>query len=142
MRSDAVRVGKRDPHRRGEGRLMWSYSQSTGAFVSPAGTQVGTGYSGNGAGLNNPLKQDVEGVGPIPQGVWTIGGFFDDQEKGPIVAHLTPADGTETFGRSGFMVHGDNQAMDRSASEGCIILPRAVRSMVMASDDRALTVTA
>ncbi len=121
---------------------MWKYSQSTGAFLSPAGTRVGTGYSGCGGGLNNPLKQNVEGVGPIPQGAWTIGTFFDDAGgKGPIVAHVTPGDGTETFGRSGFMIHGDNAAMDHTASEGCIILPHAVRAMVMASADRALIVT-
>ena len=121
--------------------MSWKYSQKTGALLSPAGTYVGNGYSGRGAGLNNPLQQNVADVGPIPQGEWAIGHFFDDPGgKGPIVADLTPA-AAETFGRSGFMVHGDNGAANHTASEGCVILPRGLRQMVMASDDRSLIVT-
>jgi hypothetical protein len=103
---------------------------------------VGEGYSGRGSGLNNPAQQAVEGQGPIPQGSWEIGAFFDDPGgKGPIVAHLTPADGTETFGRSGFMIHGDNAELNHTASEGCVILPRQLRLMIQSSQDRTLTVT-
>jgi hypothetical protein len=122
--------------------MGWKYSQSTGKLTSPTGSVVAIGYSGRGTGLNNPAAEMQEGVGPIPRGEWTIGGFFDDVGgKGPIVARLTPAAGTETFGRSGFMVHGDNAEANHTASEGCIILPRATREMLMASGDRALTVT-
>jgi hypothetical protein len=71
--------------------------------------------------------------GPIPRGAWTIGEFFDDPGgKGPVVAHLTPCEGTETFGRSGFMIHGDNQALNHSASEGCIVAPRFIRDQIAA----------
>jgi hypothetical protein len=123
--------------------MSWKYSQSTGALVNPTGSGVWIGYSGRGAGLNNPVEQTVEGVGPIPQGEWTIGSFFDDPGgKGPIVAHVTPVASTDTFGRSGFMIHGDNADANHTASEGCIILPRVVREMVMASRDRSLTVSA
>jgi hypothetical protein len=121
---------------------MWKYSQKTGELFSPAGSRVGFGYSGHGDGVNNSAKQDVPMTGPIPQGLWEIGSFFDDAHKGPIVAHLLPVTGTETFGRSGFMIHGDNSAGNHSASEGCIILPRVLREMVMASQDRTLEVTA
>jgi len=122
---------------------MWSYSQATGTFKSPGGTSVGIGYSGHAQGLNNPALQQVHMVGPIPQGDWEIGQFFDDVGgKGPVVARLTPLPGTETFGRDGFMIHGDNSQVNHSASEGCVILPHVVREMVMSSHDRLLTVTA
>jgi hypothetical protein len=122
--------------------MSWKYSQSSGTLINPAGSVVGTGYSGRGAGLNNPADQAAHDTGPIPQGEWTIGSFFDDPGgKGPMVAHVTPAQGTEAFGRSGFMIHGDNGAADHTASEGCIILPRLLREQIMSSDDRALVVT-
>jgi hypothetical protein len=121
--------------------MSWRYSQSTGDLINPAGSRVGIGYSGRGVGLNNPTKQDAADVGPIPQGSWTIGTFFDDPGgKGPIVAHLTPSVGTQTYGRSGFMVHGDNSAANHTASEGCIILPHLLREQLMASNDRTLIV--
>jgi hypothetical protein len=121
---------------------MWSYEQTTGRLASPAGTFVGLGYSGHGAGLDNPKLQAEPMVGPIPQGNWQIGEFFDDSGgKGPIVAHLTPATGTETFGRSGFMIHGDNAELDHTASEGCLVLPHCLRQMIMSSQDRVLRVT-
>jgi hypothetical protein len=37
-------------------------------------------------------------------------------------------------------MHGDNQAMNHTASHGCIIMPHSVRAMVAASNDRTLTV--
>lgn len=121
--------------------MSWRYSQTSGELRTPAGTVVGIGYSGHGSGLNNPAMQQVENVGPIPRGEWRIGAFFDDPGgKGPMVAHLTPV-AAETFGRDGFMIHGDNEAMDHSASEGCIVLPRGVRQMLMTSEDRSLIVT-
>lgn len=121
--------------------MAWKYSQSTGQFNNPVGSGVCLGYSGHAEGLNNPKLQAVREVGPIPQGDWKIGAFFDDAGgKGLIVAHLTPLPGTETFGRSGFMIHGDNGQGNHTASEGCLILPRLVRGMVMASSDRMLTV--
>jgi len=123
---------------------MWKYEQKSGKFINPTGSSVCIGYSGNGAGLNNPAMQQVHKVGPIPQGMYSIGTFFDDPEKGPIVAHLTPlpGSGTDTFGRDGFMIHGDNRAANHSASEGCIILPHPIRESIMASSDRVLEVTA
>lgn len=120
---------------------MWKYSQSTGELTSPAGSSVGHGYSGHGDGVNNPALQNVEKVGPIPQGLWSIGQFFYDiGGKGPIVAHLTPMPETNTFSRSGFMIHGDNEELNHTASEGCIILPRGIRQMMEVSLDRSLLV--
>ena len=120
---------------------MWTYQQSTGTLTAPDGSTLGAGYSGHGSGLNSPTAQTQADIGPIPQGWWTIGAFFDDPgDKGPIVAHLTPDAGTDTFGRSGFMIHGDNAAANHSASEGCIILARPLREAIRDSGDARLTV--
>ena len=113
------------------GSSAWTYHSDTGLIENPTGFMLGGGYSGNGAGLNNPAMESVHNHGPIPRGLWMIGLFSDDPGgKGPCVAHLTPFDGTETFGRSGFMIHGDNSALDHSASEGCIIAPRFIREQI------------
>jgi hypothetical protein len=97
------------------------YEQATGELYFGAAdkgfTALGTCYSGHGAGLNNPAYEDVHDVGPIPQGWYTIGRFFDDLGgKGPVVAHLAGDAGNRMFGRSGFMIHGDN-ATRRSLSQ-------------------------
>jgi hypothetical protein len=123
--------------------MPWLYQQSTGNLTSPDGNMVGQGYSGHGPGVNDPTQQNVSMVGPIPQGEWSIGAFFDDPGgKGPIVSHLTPQPGTEVFGRSGFMIHGDNSEADHTASEGCIILARPLRTMISTSPDQDLVVVA
>lgn len=41
--------------------------------------------------------------------------------------NLDPDDGNEMFGRSLFRMHGDNAAMNHTASDGCIIMGLAVR---------------
>ncbi len=120
----------------------WTYQQKTGALIDPEGNTVGHGYAGHGAGLNNPLAQAEADVGPIPAGQWQIDKWFDAYEdKGPVVAQLSPY-GFEPFGRSGFLIHGDNQAMNFTASLGCIILARPLREQIRASGVTTLTVTA
>ncbi len=121
---------------------MWTYSQSSGTLTAPDGSVVGHGYSGRGGGLNNPQAENEPDIGPIPQGQWNIGPFFDDPGgKGPIVAHVTPSPQTEAFGRSGFMIHGDNSEANHTASEGCIILARPLRQAIADSGDTILQVT-
>src|SRR5450432_1024973 len=120
---------------------MWQYSQTTGALTRD-GVPIGKGYSGNGDGLNNPAMQGVSAMGPLPRGTYTIGPPFVDPGKGPVVMRLTPNPVAEQFGRSGFLIHGDNAAMNHTASHGCIILARPLREQVAASGDRDLTVTA
>jgi Protein of unknown function (DUF2778) len=125
-----------------EAEGMWTYSQLSGDLANPSGDYIGSGYSGRGAGLNNSLLQDDPDIGPIPQGTWLIGTFFDDPGgKGPIVCHLSPASTTQTFGRSGFMIHGDNKESNHTASEGCIILARNLREAVAESKELYLLVT-
>lgn len=119
---------------------MWTYSQTRG-ILSHDGKLEGTGYSGNGAGLDNPAMEAVADVGPIPRGLWHID-RWDDQhgEKGPVVGVLSPV-GHDAHGRSEFLIHGDNAAANHSASHGCIILGPVLRKAMRASGDSALTVT-
>ena len=121
---------------------MWTYVQKTGALVRD-GAIVGTGYSGFGEGKNNPEMQSVADVGPIPCGGWEIvGPPANTAEHGPYVLRLEPAEGMNTFGRSGFLMHGDSIDAPGCASRGCVILPRVVREQVWASGDRELQVVA
>src|ERR1035438_5349284 len=102
---------------------MITYQQSTGQLQSSTGDLIDTGYSGHGDGVNNPAMENVEEVGPIPAGLWNMVDFTVEkyEDKGPDVIHLSPAAGTDTYGRSGFLMHGDNSKGDHSASKGCII---------------------
>lgn len=117
---------------------MWTYHQSTGALHRDDGQLVMVGYSGHAEGLNNPDLEHVRNVGPIPRGDWTIGKAFHHPSKGPVCMRLTPAG--DIHGRDGFLCHGDNNKGDRSASNGCIIMPRAVRNAIDKSPDKHLRV--
>lgn len=117
--------------------MAWTYSQSSGELIHD-GEMVATGYSGTGAGRNNPAEQAVPNVGPIPQGRYKIGPEFEAPVQGPCTMRLTP-DGHDALGRGGFLIHGDNSTHD--ASTGCIILPFECRQQIAASEDRQLEVT-
>jgi len=123
--------------------LFWEYSQSTGQLTyvdnkTGERTPIARGYSGHGAGLNNPAMQEVPFVGPIPQGVWDIGKARST--KGPLTLPLIPRHETNTFGRNAFLIHGDKRHGYRSASKGCIVLPPAIRNQINISGDRELRV--
>ena len=122
--------------------FAWTYAQGTGKLQHD-GTHVATGYSGAGPGKNNPQMESVPNVGPIPQGDWTIvGPPVNTEEHGPYILRLQPDERTETFGRSGFLMHGDSKESPGTASHGCVILPRPVREQVWESGDRDLQVIA
>jgi hypothetical protein len=124
--------------------MSFQYQQSTGEFTSD-GELLATGYSGNGAGLNNPAMQTQQGVGPIPQGAYTIQPTHDDAQVGPVAMCLVPAATNIMFGRADFLIHGDNADMDHTASEGCIILDHDTRVGISAdvlAGNNQLTVTA
>jgi hypothetical protein len=119
---------------------MWTYAQSTGELQHD-GQPIGTGYSGFDNGKNNPAMQAVANAGPIPQGDWIIvGPPMNTPAHGPYVLRLQAAAGTSTFGRSGFLMHGDAIEAPGCASHGCIIMPRAVREKVWKSGDTKLEV--
>lgn len=115
---------------------MWIYAQKSGTLWRD-GKQVATGYSGCDEGKNDPAMQAVADVGPIPQGKWTIvGPPINTRDHGPYVLRLQPAAGTNTFGRNGFLIHGDSIESPGYASKGCVILPRTAREEVWNSGDR------
>lgn len=121
---------------------MWTYSQSTGEFRGAGGDVVSYGYSGNREGKNNPLLQAKPDTGPIPRGAWTITAVFDSPTHGPYCLRLAANPKTVTFGRDGFLIHGDSVKFPGEASKGCIILPRRIREYVWTSGDRHLEVIA
>jgi hypothetical protein len=120
---------------------MISYQVSTGKLARN-GAPLGSGYSGQPECRNDPNKCDVHNHGPIPPGRYTIGEPVNTETHGPFVLPLTPDESNEMHGRSGFLIHGDSVAHPGTASQGCIILPRAVREAVHASGDRDLEVVA
>lgn len=111
---------------------MWTYQQSTGKLLRN-GIDVATGYSGHGEGLNNPAMQQVRMVGPAPRGTYTIGPAHTHPHLGPIAMQLTPDAGNEMFGRSGFFIHGDNEQMNHTGSDGCLIFSRGTRAGISAA---------
>jgi hypothetical protein len=115
---------------------MWLYEQSTGRLFDPDGKLVADGYSGGGidsanvediAGKNNPAMQEIHFVGPIPQGIWTVGAPVNSVTHGRYAMPLTPDVGTQTFGRDHFLMHGDSIPNPGFASDGCIIQPYTAR---------------
>ncbi|MBV8208217.1 MAG: DUF2778 domain-containing protein [Acidobacteria bacterium] len=119
---------------------MWSFSQSTGSLALD-GVPIASGYSGRGAGRNDPDMQHVPHQGPIPRGIWKISGPpVDTPSHGPYVLHLFPSPATEVFSRDGFLIHGDSLEHPGCASQGCIILPRNIREQIWNSGDRILQV--
>eukprot|EP00485_Elphidium_margaritaceum_P001715 CAMPEP_0202692490 /NCGR_PEP_ID=MMETSP1385-20130828/6852_1 /ASSEMBLY_ACC=CAM_ASM_000861 /TAXON_ID=933848 /ORGANISM="Elphidium margaritaceum" /LENGTH=251 /DNA_ID=CAMNT_0049348027 /DNA_START=65 /DNA_END=820 /DNA_ORIENTATION=+ len=123
-------------------QVCWTYSQTTG--VLQYGQEiVANGYSGKGAGLNNPVQEHVEFVGPIPRGKYTIGASYHhkgDPPLGKVVMNLDP-DNHNARGRTHFRIHGDNAKGNKSASQGCIVLsPTTVRQKIADSDCKLLLV--
>lgn len=119
--------------------MKWTYEQATGRMLHD-GERVAIGYSGAGDGKNNPAMQDVKNVGPLPCGLYTIDAPVDTVTHGPYVLRLEPYPENEMFGRAGFLIHGDSVVHPGTASEGCIILGRAIREKIWLSGDRQLEV--
>lgn len=130
---------------------MLIYRQSTGELFQD-GSFLGVGYSGTddgdgvrepGEGLNDPGAEPVRSVGPIPRGRWRLVALEDPHPTaGPYTIRLLPEPGVETYGRSGFLIHGDSIKSPGTASRGCIVLPRRVRELIWKSGDRDLLVIA
>jgi len=121
--------------------VTWVYRQSTGELLRD-GVRVASGYSGAPGWVNNPEAQALKDKGPIPRGRWLIGARFDGDTHGPACLRLVPASGTETFGRTGFLIHGDSRlhAGEHVASHGCIVIGRVTRDSIWFSLDHDLEV--
>jgi len=119
---------------------MWVYEQLTGRLYADNGVLLGVGYSGAGDCKNNPATQSMKDRGPIPVGQYRIGSPVNTVTHGPFVLQLTPNPQNEMFGRSGFLIHGDSVVNPGTASEGCIIMSRDVRTAIVESRDFDLQV--
>lgn len=125
---------------------MWTYQQKTGR-LSLNGRLVAVGYSGQPGYKNDPTKQHLKGLGPIPRGKWKITEKYDSKNVGPFTLKLQAVDVRfddvhDVTGRSAFRIHGDSIRNPGSASNGCIILSRHVRELIWNSGDRDLEVVA
>ncbi|MBV8043535.1 tlde1 domain-containing protein [Pluralibacter sp.] len=107
----------------------WTYKQSTGELFRD-GKLIETGYSGALTNKNNPDREQVRGMGPIPRGTWKIGST--GTSKGPLTITLIHVSGNSydrdmnTFRMHGEKVHG----IPGFASEGCIIMYPSTRLLV------------
>ena len=119
---------------------MWTYHQATGELFDRSDVHVATGYAGAPEGKNDPTKQDIPKVGPLPRGRYTIGSPHDSPHTGPYTMDLTPDPTNEMYGRGDFRMHGDSEEHPGAASEGCIVMPREVRVRVWISGDHQLKV--
>jgi Protein of unknown function (DUF2778) len=121
---------------------MYTYHQLSGV-LDHNGEQFLTGYAGHGAGVNNPAMQDQHDIGPLPQGRYTMTALIDSPHTGLATIILDPDPANQMFGRSGFRIHGDNEAANRTASDGCIIAGHAPdRANIWNNGDHVLQVIA
>jgi len=117
--------------------MVWTYKQSTGELFHN-GKHIETGYSGRMTNKNNPDREQVKGLGPIPRGRWHIGTVTT--HKGPLTIELEQQSGS-TYGRSLFRMHGERtHGVPGWASEGCIIMSHHTRWLVANSSDDVLEV--
>ena len=121
---------------------MWTFIQRTGAILEN-GTPKGAGYSGDGAGQNNPAMQADRDIGPIPCGFYTmIALLAEDPVCGEYVIVLAPDIENQMFGREGFRWHGDSISHPGQASKGCIVSARPLRQEAWEGGDHNLQVLA
>ncbi|PLZ00607.1 DUF2778 domain-containing protein [Burkholderia sp. WAC0059] len=119
--------------------MPWTYHQSSARLLHN-GVYVDSGYSGHGIGRDNPTMQSVPNIGPIPRGTYRIGAPFTHPHAGEYSMRLTPVNGTNTFGRDGFMIHGDSIKHPGQASNGCVIEVPLTRHKIWSSGDHILEV--
>ena len=119
--------------------MPWTFSQSTG-WLSHDGNRVYRGYSGHGPGKNNPAMASMRGSGPTPMGRYAVGAPHFSQHTGSYTMNLDPLQGTNTFGRTLFRIHGDNPQHPGQSSDGCVVLSLGIRQRVWNSGDHVLEV--
>lgn len=118
--------------------MTWIYSQRSGILWHDT-EEVGEGYAGKQGDCNNPWSDTKVGYGPIPRGLYRIGTAYKHPKLGSVTMNLTPV-GHNAQGRTAFRIHGDSRTAPGSASEGCIVLPLAVRQSIADSNDKELFV--
>lgn len=118
---------------------MWIYSQTSGNLWDDRGMVVAAGYSGGGEGLHNSALEAVKNVGPIPRGMWVLTEVYNSKSVGPYAIAMEPSN-HNALGRTYFRIHGDNRHGNKTASNGCVILPRVIREKIWQSGDRLFLV--
>lgn len=118
---------------------MLTYSQSFHTLRRDGVILSTTGHSGNGEGLNDPDKQCIHNVGPLPRGRYKIGKWINHPHLGPLSAPLIPqTDGSGSLawlcGRGGFWIHGPD------FSEGCVVQIHDIRLALSNAGDEFLDV--
>lgn len=63
--------------------MGWKYEQSTGKMYKD-GKLIETGYSGALTNKNNPDRQHVKGLGPLPRGTYKIAGHSNLKDPLPL----------------------------------------------------------
>jgi hypothetical protein len=110
----------------------------TGRWFDGRGRYLSHGYAGRDEGKNNLAMQNVPDVGPIPLGDYEITEQLDLDElkarrlAGPVM-RLQAMPGTETYGRSGFLIHGDSIAAPGTGSHGCPVADKPTRFNISAA---------
>ena len=121
--------------------MPWIYHQATGKLFHDDKLVSAHGYAGHGMWKNNPGGEMLQDKGPLPRGTYRISNhFIHHPTAGKHVLRLTPSTGNQMFGRSGFLIHGDSITAPGTASDGCIVLPLAVRQEILISSDEKLEV--
>lgn len=109
--------------------MKWIYTQSTGQLHHD-GKLIATGYSGAPGHINATASEGVRNKGPIPRGLYRMWFVYAKHARlGPMAIALKPI-GHTALGRSDFLIHADSIAKPGTASQGCIILPYAVRAQM------------
>lgn len=124
---------------------MIYFRLNDGAITRGAdGTIIGSGYAGNGKGINNVAACSERDVGPLPLGTYRCGLNMTSEELGFYAIPLFPVKGNVMFGRTGFFCHGGipnepetspsfdppNTCYSRTASKGCLITTPEVRALI------------
>jgi hypothetical protein len=120
---------------------MWTFQISTGVITDPNGKVItDKAYSGHPPYVNDASATHLKGQGPLPCGLYRIGFAENDPHLGPCIMPLAPIDVPGIGDRGGFYLHGDNAAMNRTGSDGCIVDGHADRVRIASSLDRDLQV--
>lgn len=130
------------------GPQTYHYYQKQARFVGGSGSYAinTTCYSGSGSGLNNPDKQCVSNVGPLPATTYKLGycknTMHDPPVQRPCAFYLEPQKPSEMCGRSAFFIHGcaccttgdDTTPPTAGCSAGCIVMNYANRRKLRVGD--------
>jgi hypothetical protein len=126
---------------------MWLFKQSTGQIFHD-GTLITKGYAGRDyddtgkfvGGKNNPVMQNVKGIGPLPVGFYTMQQPHDSDVVGKYAIPLIPDATNEMFNRASFFWHGDKIKAPGTASHGCIVSDPKTRVSAWTSGDHRVQV--